>query len=81
MVRAFEPKKYYIEHSRASKKSSQAEPSFWKHPAREPNFEPSLGSTQPYWVYNKAQLSCLVYMYHVLLYSVELLCIIGMGRA
>ena len=48
MVRAFEPKKYYIEHSRASKKSSQAEPSFWKHVAHEPNFEPSLGSTQPY---------------------------------
>ena len=48
MVRAFEPKKYYIEHSRASKKSSWAKPSFWKHPAREPNFEPSLGSTQPY---------------------------------
>ena len=48
MVRAFEPKKYNIELRRASKKSSQAEPSFWKHVAREPNFELSLGSTQPY---------------------------------
>ena len=48
MVRAFKPKKYYIELPRASQKLSQAEPSFWKHGACETNFEPSLGSTQPY---------------------------------
>ena len=33
---------------RASETSSQAKPSFSKHLAHEPNFEPSLGSTHPY---------------------------------
>ena len=42
------PKIKCLELPRASKKSSQAKPSFSKHLAHEPNFEPSLGSTHPY---------------------------------
>ena len=41
MVRAFEPENI-------TSSFQKIEASFKKHVAREPNFEPSLGSTQPY---------------------------------
>ena len=46
-MKKFEPKIKCLELVQASKKLGLIEPSFSKHVAHEPNFEPSLGSTHP----------------------------------
>ena len=47
-MKKFEPKIKCLVLVQASKKLGLIEPSFSKHVAHEPNFEPSLGSTHPY---------------------------------
>ena len=47
MVRAIKPKNITSSFLEIPKKLSQAEPSLWKHVAREPNFKLSISSTQP----------------------------------